>query len=259
MAAGVSSKGNAREFPVSHCPNCRVGLKFDRTRNGRVRCPKCNYSGPVATFSVEGSCPNCNRKVLIRNEFAYSVICPHCKVSSTVDAYLGRSAETPPSPPSPQSPPPPRAAAVPPIPGNPPASDLRDTVRDFGYPKTEISTGNIENMRPGILLIDEDPECKWYGDRHIRLSLGRNTFGRSSASSKADVQLPTRDMTISKIHFVIEMRSLPSGEIQHLLSDAGSTNGTSCNGQTVAPGDMIILEPGNKIRVGRTVLKFQII
>lgn len=246
--------GENNTFPVSHCPNCRVGLRFDRTIKAKVRCPKCNYSGPVSSYSVEGICPHCGRKGLIKNEYAVTVVCPHCHQTSTVDRFLGRESSA-------------MIESLPPRPMQPKADPFANgaapekTVNVGSlHPKTEINFGAINNMRPGSLSVVDDAGGKWEGNRSpIKLTLGAQTFGRKSSLSTSDIQLPTKDMTISKKHFCIEMIKTDNGELQHRLSDAGSTNGTYCNEQRVGPGEIIFLSPGNMIRVGNTVFKFDII
>lgn len=249
-------------LPISHCPNCRVGLRFDRSIKSRVRCPRCNYSGAASTYSIEGVCPYCGQKGLIKNEKAAKVVCPHCRQTTTVDRFLGRGsgwmrdAVPPvPVPPTPHTPPTPQTPPIPPIP-----YPGENTGGNGVFPKTEINIGPINNMRPGSLTLVADPKGTWYGDRSpICLTFGTFTFGRKASDSTADIQLPTKDNTISRMHFRIEMIAAGNGDLQHRLSDAGSSNGTYCNDLRVNPGEIIFLSPGNLIRVGTTVFKFDII
>lgn len=222
--------------PISHCPHCNVGLRFDRSRTDNIVCPKCKYSGPVESYPLEGSCPVCSKKLLIPNPFSPSVKCPQCFYESAATTFLGHLTKA--------------------------NTDTQKTTLT-GSPidgETQGPGGDWTLMLPGMLTLIDDAGGKWTGDRNpIRLTLGMKTFGRKASTSRADVQLPTVDTSVSRMHFSIEMVKMPSGVLKHRLSDAGSTNGTFCNDQRVNPGDVIILSPGDIIRAGHTILKFDII
>lgn len=253
----MMQSNNQKQLPVSHCPNCGIGLRFDRNKKIKIRCPKCNYSGAISTYSLEADCLDCGKKILISNLSASAVICPHCRNRRPMSLYLnprpfitpqfGREKSDDKFEDSYSSS---EAEGGSPIGG--------DTI--INAPKTEINSGSVDDCRPGSLFLVDDGGYGWNGDRGpIRLKVGRCVFGRMSPTSKADHKLPTADMTVSKSHFCIEMIVMPNGKIIHRLSDADSTNGTYYNDQRIAPGDIVVLTPGGKIRVGHTIFKFDII
>src|SRR5437763_10175017 len=76
--------------------------------------------------------------------------------------------------------------------------------------------------------------------------VGHDTFlvGRSS---HAHFRLPVKDRYFSRVHFLVEVNPP-----QCRLLDMGSRNGTYVNGQKVERAD---LQPGDRIRAGRTILR----
>jgi hypothetical protein len=105
--------------------------------------------------------------------------------------------------------------------------------------------------RPGILT--------WVkGDNPIYtpvivLKKGINTIGRGPQCS---IQLNSGDEYMSRIHARIELVMKPDETFEHLLSDAGSANGTYHNGERVGKDEAVILRLNDLIRIGHTTYKF---
>ncbi|MCM1293247.1 MAG: FHA domain-containing protein [Bacteroides sp.] len=242
---------------INQCPNCGKEIMFDRSRNGRVKCAACGFIGPMQVFKRIMFCPDCNKKVLVAKDGVSSLQCPHCLKFNPLAAFNDRPVQTQPKLGS--------AAAQPPVPpqsgahyGFNPMQSSRGAFGESSSPHTQILE-NTSDYRPGSLVLDSD-DGSWIGPHQpIPLRLGRNVIGRAAQTSMADIKLQTLDMTISKQHINIEMSVKPDGKIKHVLKDLGSTNGTYLNDVRLDVDDESVLEPGNKIRLGHTVLRFELI
>jgi diguanylate cyclase (GGDEF)-like protein len=110
----------------------------------------------------------------------------------------------------------------------------------------KFSTGEIQGYHPGkwdaALIVIQGNEA----DLGMHCVLDRAvTLGRD-----LDVELPLRDVGISRRHAMVEKDVLG----RYVVSDLGSTNGTRVNGETLtAPRP---LDEGDKVIVGSTVLRF---
>jgi DNA-binding SARP family transcriptional activator len=88
------------------------------------------------------------------------------------------------------------------------------------------------------------PACLVVGDRRFPLKAAVTTIGR-----RADQTIVLTDDRASRSHAAVR-RSANGYE----LVDAGSTNGTRHNGERVS--GPVVLQPGDEIRIGTTVLQF---
>jgi pSer/pThr/pTyr-binding forkhead associated (FHA) protein len=86
----------------------------------------------------------------------------------------------------------------------------------------------------------------------IVLKKGINTIGRGVQCS---IRL-TGDEYMSRMHARIKLAVKPDGTFEHLLSDAGSVNGTYHNGERVGKDEVIILRLNDLIRIGHTTYTF---
>lgn len=118
--------------------------------------------------------------------------------------------------------------------------------------------GNLDMYLPGILELSKDPDNKWVGSQQsFILKRGVNTIGRRSKEPKAQITMPTQDSFMSRCHIKIEVNKLPSGIIEHLLVDNGSVNGVFLNGERLCPGQVVVLEPDDELRLGHTTFIFR--
>jgi len=117
-----------------------------------------------------------------------------------------------------------------------------------------LSSGKM--YKPGKLKMAHS-DAQWLRDEKIiDLKRGVNTLGRMSPNSTSNTQLPTNDEFMSRNHATIEVFMRADGIFDHRLSDQGSSNGTFHNGERLATGDIIKLEPGDRIRIGHTTFNF---
>lgn len=119
-------------------------------------------------------------------------------------------------------------------------------------------SSSIDMYLPGILELAQDSDGKWVGPQHsFILKHGVNTIGRHSKEPKAQITMPTQDSFMSRCHIKIEVNKLPSGIIKHLLVDNDSVNGVFLNGKRILPGQVVVLEPEDKLRLGHTTFVFR--
>ena len=88
------------------------------------------------------------------------------------------------------------------------------------------------------------------------LRLGINTIGRSAASSTATIQIATNDRTMSRSHAVIEV-SHAGGKTIHILRNGANKNPSYMNGVLIGQQDQLVLNNGDRIKMGSTELTFK--
>ena len=88
------------------------------------------------------------------------------------------------------------------------------------------------------------------------LQIGRNTIGRKAKTSTADVQLDTDDLFMSRQHAIINVRRLPNGGITTSISNDQNKNATLVNNMELAKADEIVLNDGDQIKMGETIVTF---
>lgn len=93
--------------------------------------------------------------------------------------------------------------------------------------------------------------------RTYQLRLGINTIGRKAASSPASVQISTDDRTMSRSHAVIEV-SHAGGKTIHILRNGANKNPSFLNGSLIGQQDQLILNNGDRIKMGNTEMTFKI-
>ena len=93
--------------------------------------------------------------------------------------------------------------------------------------------------------------------RTYQLRSGINTIGRKAASSSASVQIATDDRTMSRSHAVIEV-SRAGGKTIHILRNGANKNPSYLNGSLIGQQDQLILNNGDRIKMGNTELTFKI-
>lgn len=93
--------------------------------------------------------------------------------------------------------------------------------------------------------------------RTYQLRLGINTIGRKATSSAASVQIATDDRTMSRSHAVIEV-SHAGGKTIHILRNGANKNPSFLNGSLIGQHDQLILNNGDRIKMGNTEMTFKI-
>lgn len=93
--------------------------------------------------------------------------------------------------------------------------------------------------------------------RTYQLRSGINTIGRKAASSPAFVQIATDDRTMSRSHAVIDV-SHAGGKTIHILRNGANKNPSYLNGSLIGQQDQLILNNGDRIKMGNTEMTFKI-
>ena len=93
--------------------------------------------------------------------------------------------------------------------------------------------------------------------RTYQLRSGINTIGRKAASSPASVQIATDDRTMSRSHAVIDV-SHAGGKTIHILRNGANKNPSFLNGSLIGQHDQLILNNGDRIKMGNTEMTFKI-
>ena len=93
--------------------------------------------------------------------------------------------------------------------------------------------------------------------RTYQLRSGINTIGRKASSSAATVQIATDDRTMSRSHAVIEV-SNAGGNTIHILRNGANKNPSYLNGSLIGQQDQLILNNGDRIKMGNTKMTFKI-
>jgi pSer/pThr/pTyr-binding forkhead associated (FHA) protein len=145
------------------------------------------------------------------------------------------------------------ASAYPAAPLNPPttASQRNPAEEDSAPTDMPANLSNKRLSRPGILVpIGGDTPAE---PRTIVLKKGVNTLGRAPQNS---IQLDATDEFISRVHARIEMVVKGDDTFEHLLSDAGSKNGTYHNGDLIEKNETVVLCLNDLVKIGHTTYKF---
>lgn len=88
------------------------------------------------------------------------------------------------------------------------------------------------------------------------LTEGVFVVGRKSATSPATCQIETSDRSMSRAHIRIEVKKDGKGGFRHLLSDHNSKNRTLYNNHYLEDGEVVVLNDGDEIVIGKTPLRF---
>ena len=168
-------------------------------------------------------CPNCGAVLTIRNMAGIetkSVTCPVCKKLSRYTDYK-------------------KPAPICPTPE-----------------EDRTMLGNIPGMPPAQAGSPGSLRSEETGQTYI-LSVGLNIVGRKAASSDASVQIDTANRTMSRKHCAIEVKPTKGDTgYLHILSNAQNKNATYVGNQKLEDGDRIVLQGGEKIRMGEVILTF---
>ena len=176
---------------------------------------------PKQTIKVK--CPNCGvilEVTNVNNELQRRITCPGCNKGLIVKF------------PQPQK------------------EDAKTQVNQGGGSTAEDKT-EIGGVKKGIMSCALECNGKTYP-----LEIGENSVGRKATSSSADVQIETNDLYMSREHILITVRRLASGALKADVRNHKNKNATRVNGQQLQPSDAIVLNNGDKIRMGETTVVF---
>lgn len=240
------------------CPKCGAILKVDTAFSGRVTCSKCHVESDASELkdvpSVTVMCPQCRTRLVSYNiDGNVGIKCRSC-------SYVGSLAEF-------------KAFAenfnrrpevnVPPV--NVIKPDAEEGTQINLPQNNRAETTRLARLNayahPLSLQVLEDKDGKWdvSAERIVSLKTGRVVVGRRGGN--AQLQLPTSDMFMGRMHFIVEVKyDANKGLHRHCLSDNGSVNGTrfkAKDGEWIKLDTMsvVVLNDGDLIEVGHTILK----
>lgn len=92
-------------------------------------------------------------------------------------------------------------------------------------------------------------------DAVYTLEEGKNTIGRKAPSSTADVQLAVDDKHMSREHISITVVKKSNG-YQHRIENITTRNHVFINGNEMKDDEVLILQHGDVLKLGRTEIQF---
>lgn len=93
-------------------------------------------------------------------------------------------------------------------------------------------------------------------EKEFALKKGKTVIGRCASTSRADMQIPTDDLYMSRVHAAITVREGANGLV-HLLEPMNPKNPIRVNGIKMEQGDVVALEWGDRLQFGHTELIFE--
>jgi hypothetical protein len=186
-------------------------------------------------------------------EYGGNLVCPHCKQERDISAYPDAAPRQPAAAPRQPAAAPHQPAAAPRQPAAAPHQPGA-APRQHGGAATEFSFSEPggTHSRPGVLVWEKGDTPVESAARTVILKKGVNTIGRGE---QCTIRAAIIDEYMSRLHARIEMTD-NNGVFEHILSDAGSANGTYHNGEKLEKGDAVILKPDDRIRIGHTTYRF---
>lgn len=218
------------------CPQCSAEYLLDTTLDRIIKCPKCSFKGVLSDYVhvliKDLYCRHCgtNIKLKVRKDIK-TITCPKCRKTELVSGYSDTPVEV----------------------DNDEEPALEETlVKTYLRSKSQNEASKF--LRPASLVLFKDIDNAWLdlSVRAFQLKRGENTVGRKSSKSISSIQLPTADGYMSKNHLIIDVIMKSDSTFEHRLSDNGSVNGTFHNGQRMEKGDVVVMVPGDVVRIGHT-------
>lgn len=90
------------------------------------------------------------------------------------------------------------------------------------------------------------------------LTEGVHVIGRKSKGTLATLPIETTDRLMSRAHIRIEVKKDAQGGYKHYLSDNNSKNHTLYNHNYLDKDEVIVLNDGDEIVMGRTIVRFNV-
>ena len=101
-----------------------------------------------------------------------------------------------------------------------------------------------------------------YNSQKLTLHDGKNTIGRSDSKHTAEIGIVCTDKTMSRLHCQIEIIKLESGKVKPVLSDLRGREKIDkkplkVNDEPLSVYDQIVLEDGDYVLMGETVVRYR--
>ena len=196
----------------------------------KIKCPTCGkilrLNDMPNVNSALFTCPNCKEKHIVGNCQRYDSV-PNPRAQAGDETRYGNASSAQQS-----------GGDETMYAGNGTGQSSSDETRTADRPRAKIGS-----------LVDANGTS-------YQLRIGVNTIGRKALSSPASVQIATDDRTMSRNHAVVEVRN--AGEqLLHILKNGENKNPSYHNNVLVEQNDQLILNDGDTIKMGCTILTFK--
>lgn len=109
------------------------------------------------------------------------------------------------------------------------------------------------SAEPGWLVVHDENTRQ----QTFTLKVGRQVIGRKSDSKPCEIMVETKDMYMSRNHFIVEVNKFTNGMYGYSISDCNATNYTYVNLKKLREGDELYLKDGDTIQAGETKIVFK--
>lgn len=141
-------------------------------------------------------------------------------------------------------------------------------VRDINCPNPNCKALLHVNFDDGETILADKKSRKdvagmiVYNSQKLPLQEGKNTIGRKDSKNTASIGIETSDKAMSRLHCQIEVVKLKNGKVKPILNDLRDENkiGTKpiiINDESLTVFDKIVLDDGDYIKLGDTVVRYR--
>ena len=143
------------------------------------------------------------------------------------------------------------------------------SVRDVNCPNPNCKVLLHVNFDDGETVLAEKKERKdvpgqlvYNNHSPLYLKEGKNTVGRADSKHTADLGLEVNDQAMSRLHCLIEVHKLSTGMYKAVISDLRDETKinkmcTEINGEPLMKEDKMVLDDGDSIKMGNTVIRYR--
>jgi len=116
--------------------------------------------------------------------------------------------------------------------------------------------GSDEPTQLNLQTMDRTVGSLFIDGKEFALKKGKTSIGRRAETCRAQMQIPTSDMYMSRHHAIVTVKEGPLG-LEHLLEPFDPKNPIKINGNQLAKGDVVVLSWGDKLSFGHTEVIFE--
>ena len=127
-----------------------------------------------------------------------------------------------------------------------------------------VVVGDTKATKINLHLKITAPETKGFFEienstTQIQIGRGKNLeYKKNTENNISEMKLIIPDQHISRKHSIILLKKI-ANQTQLILKDENSLNGTFLNDQKLEDGDECILSPKDKIKIGTSIIEFDVI
>lgn len=124
---------------------------------------------------------------------------------------------------------------------------------DFDNGETILTEKKDRKASLGILV---------FNSHKLALQEGKNTIGRKDSKHTASIGIETPDKAMSRLHCQVENIRIKSGKVKSVLSDLRESDKIGqkpimVNDEPLSAFDQIVLDDGDYIKLGDTVVRYR--